>query len=155
MADYISKVKLGSTIYSLKDEEVRAAVKTLQTAVSSSLVFKGVVSSAADLTSLTDYKTGWTYKANASFAIPSLGMLEAGDLIVCISDYNSSYKASDWTVVQNNVDTMTGATSSTAGTRGLVPAPQAGDTDKYLKGDGSWGSPSASVAWGSFSDLIG
>ena len=154
MAD-ISKIKLGSTIYSLKDEEVRAAVTALQTAVASSLVFKGVVSSAADLTSLKDYKTGWTYRATAAFAVPSLGVLEAGDLVVCISDYSSSYKANDWTVVQNNVDTMTGASSTTAGTRGLVPAPQAGDTDKYLKGDGSWGSPSASVAWGSFSDLIG
>ena len=156
MADkYISNVKLGSTIYFLKDEEARAAVNALQTAVSSSLVFKGVVSSAADLTGLKDYKVGWTYKANASFEITSLGKLEVGDMIICISNYNSSYKASDWTVVQNNVDTMTGASSTTAGTRGLVPAPQAGDTDKYLKGDGSWGSPSASVAWGSFSDLIG
>ena len=156
MADkYISNVKLGSTIYSLKDEEARAAVNALQTAVSSSLVFKGVVSSAADLTGLKDYKVGWTYKANTSFEIASLGKLEVGDMIICISNYNSSYKTSDWTVVQNNVDTMTGASSTTAGTRGLVPAPQAGDTDKYLKGDGSWGSPSASVAWGSFSDLIG
>ena len=154
MAD-ISKIKLGSTIYSLKDEEVRAAVTALQTAVASSLVFKGVVSSAADLTGLKDYKVGWTYKANTSLEIASLGKLEVGDMIICISDYSSSYKASDWTVVQNNVDTMTGASSTTAGTRGLVPAPQAGDTDKYLKGDGSWGSPSASVAWGSFSDLIG
>lgn len=59
MADkYISNVELGSTIYSLKDKEARAAVNALQTAVSSSLVFKGVVSGAADLTSLKDYKVG-------------------------------------------------------------------------------------------------
>lgn len=152
---YISNVELGSTIYSLKDEEARAAVNALQTAVSSSLVFKGVVSSAADLTGLKNYKIGWTYKANASFEIASLGKLEVGDMIICIGDYSSSYKASDWTVVQNNVDTMTGASSTAGGTRGLVPAPQAEDTDKYLKGDGSWGSPTASVAWGNFSDLIG
>lgn len=31
-----------------------------------------------------------------------------------------------------------GATSETAGTAGLVPAPASGDTDKYLKSDGSW-----------------
>lgn len=152
MAD-ISKIKLGSTIYSLKDEEVRAAVTALQTAVASSLVFKGVVSSAAGITSLTNYKQGWTYKANKAFEIPLIGTIEAGDMIICVSDYNSSYKASDWTVVQNNVDTMVGATSAKAGTRGLVPAPAAGESEKYLKGDGTWGSPSTDLSWGAFTDL--
>lgn len=39
---------------------------------------------------------------------------------------------------------MVGASSSTAGTHGLVPAPAAGDDVKYLKGDGSWAAiPSA------------
>lgn len=37
--------------------------------------------------------------------------------------------------------TMGGATESAAGTTGLVPAPQAGDDDTFLKGDGTWGSP--------------
>ena len=37
---------------------------------------------------------------------------------------------------------FTGATSSTAGTAGLVPGPLAGDEDKYLKGDGTWGTVS-------------
>lgn len=34
---------------------------------------------------------------------------------------------------------MTGATSSTAGASGLVPAPAAGDQDKVLTGAGTWG----------------
>lgn len=153
MAD-ISKIKLGSTIYSLKDSEARTAVTALQTAVASSLIFKGVVSSAAGITSLTNYKQGWTYKANAAFTISSVGTIEAGDMIICVSDYSSSYKASDWTVVQNNVDTMVGATSTKAGTRGLVPAPATGDSEKYLKGDGTWGSPSTDLSWGAFTDLI-
>ena len=33
---------------------------------------------------------------------------------------------------------MTGATASTAGTHGLVPAPSAGDNVKFLGGDGTW-----------------
>lgn len=33
---------------------------------------------------------------------------------------------------------MTAATGSTAGTAGLVPAPQAGAQDKFLRGDGTW-----------------
>ena len=36
------------------------------------------------------------------------------------------------------VKEMTGSDSITAGTSGLVPAPSAGDEDKFLKGDGSW-----------------
>ena len=37
------------------------------------------------------------------------------------------------------IPTMTGASSSTNGSEGLVPAPSAGDQDKYLKADGTWG----------------
>ena len=36
---------------------------------------------------------------------------------------------------------FTGATSSAAGTSGSVPAPAAGDQGKFLKGDGSWDTP--------------
>lgn len=155
MADsVISKVKLGSVIYRLKDEEAQAAVTALQTAVASSLIFKGVISSATELTSLTNYKIGWTYKANAALTIAGIGILEPGDMVICVSGFNGQYKPSDWTVVQNNVDTMVGASSAAAGTRGLVPAPQIGDTAKYLKGDGTWGTPTAEVIWGNFSDLI-
>lgn len=39
--------------------------------------------------------------------------------------------------------TMTGATSSAAGTGGTVPAPVAGDDSKVLKGDGTWGTVDA------------
>lgn len=37
------------------------------------------------------------------------------------------------------IDPMVGATSTTAGASGLVPAPAAGNQDKFLKGDGTWG----------------
>lgn len=40
---------------------------------------------------------------------------------------------------------MTGATSGSAGTSGLVPAPAAGDQDKVLKGDGTWGDAATST----------
>lgn len=44
-------------------------------------------------------------------------------------------------VITNNIaiiNTMTGATASAAGTKGLVPAPASGDNEKYLRGDGTW-----------------
>ena len=37
-----------------------------------------------------------------------------------------------------NYSDMGGATSTTAGVHGLVPAPSAGDQAKVLKGDGTW-----------------
>jgi hypothetical protein len=40
---------------------------------------------------------------------------------------------------------FTGATAGVAGTGGLVPAPAAGDQNKVLKGDGSWGTTSEST----------
>ena len=36
---------------------------------------------------------------------------------------------------------MKGATSSANGTHGLVPQPDAGEQNKFLKGDGTWGTP--------------
>lgn len=36
---------------------------------------------------------------------------------------------------------MKGATASTAGTRGIVPAPAAGKQGQFLRGDGTWASP--------------
>lgn len=40
---------------------------------------------------------------------------------------------------------FTGATSSVAGASGLVPAPTTSDPGKYLKGDGTWDVPAASL----------
>lgn len=39
------------------------------------------------------------------------------------------------------IEVMTGATADTVGTSGLVPAPAAGEQDKYLRGDGMWAVP--------------
>lgn len=40
---------------------------------------------------------------------------------------------------------FTGATSSVAGTHGLVPAPTTSDPNKFLKGDGTWDTPTGTV----------
>ena len=42
-------------------------------------------------------------------------------------------------------DVMEGATASTDGQAGLVPQPHAGDQDKVLKGNGTWGSVASSL----------
>lgn len=45
-----------------------------------------------------------------------------------------------------NINTMTGATASAAGSKGLVPAPAAGDNEKFLRGDGTFQTVDASGA---------
>lgn len=96
--NYLSKINLGGTIYSLKDTEARAAISALETAAASSLIFKGTCSSAADITELVDYKLGWTYKAISSFVLDNVGLVENGDMIICINN-NSSFSATDWTII--------------------------------------------------------
>ena len=46
----------------------------------------------------------------------------------------------DWVQMSPDeaIRTMSGATSDTVGQSGFVPAPKAGDQDKFLKGDGTW-----------------
>ena len=62
------------------------------------------------------------------------GEVQDGNLLV--------YEAvsQDWVQMSPDeaIRTMSGATSDTAGQSGFVPVPQAGDQDKFLKGDGTW-----------------
>ena len=44
---------------------------------------------------------------------------------------------------------FTGASAGAAGTNGLVPAPAAGDQDKYLKADGTWASVAGATLYSS------
>ena len=48
---------------------------------------------------------------------------------------------------------FTGANGSHAGAKGLVPAPGAEDNTKYLKGDGTWGTPSGGGGTSDYADL--
>ena len=62
------------------------------------------------------------------------------------ADWNSSSGKSQ---ILNKPTVMSGATASKAGNQGFVPAPAAGDQEKFLKGDGTWGvvSPSRDTSW--------
>lgn len=74
--------------------------------------------------------------------------LDLGDLKnVLISEIKDkdilSYDAISGKWVNRSIDgivaeVMSGATAEAAGKAGLVPAPQAGDQNKFLRGDGSW-----------------
>lgn len=70
------------------------------------------------------------------------------------SGYLSTQQQADWnassgvTAIKNKPTiptTMRGATASAAGASGVVPAPAAGSQTKYLRGDGTWQTVSASI----------
>lgn len=64
-----------------------------------------------------------------------------GKLYICTAVSGATYT---WTEAGTSYSAFTGATSGTAGTTGLVPAPASGETNKYLKSDGSWSTIPAS-----------
>ena len=77
-----------------------------QLAVADALIFKGVINAPTGTTGLSgkkDYKIGWTYKVGTAGTYAGK-VCEVGDMIIAIADYNTSFKDTDWTVVQNNVD---------------------------------------------------
>ena len=52
-----------------------------------------------------------------------------------------AYVEVPWTDTNTTYSDVAGATSSTAGNNGLVPAPPAGAQIKFLRGDGTWQVP--------------
>ena len=72
---------------------------------------------------------------------------EAYDPVTASATKVGGVKVGNTLSISNSVldaKTMTGATSSVAGSAGLVPAPTTSDPDKFLKGDGTWGTPASS-----------
>ena len=56
--------------------------------------------------------------------------------------WNTNLDQIDEQMHQNETETFTGATELANGTVGNVPAPLIADKDKFLKGDGTWATPS-------------
>lgn len=70
----------------------------------------------------------------------SVTVREAMSKIAAGSNISLSYGSGTITL-SGNYSAFTGATSSTAGAAGLVPAPPSGDESKFLQADGTWASP--------------
>ena len=89
-----------------------------------------------------------TYHNNAKYyseqmGLPSLAGLTDVQLTSLADDDILQYdsNSSKWVNVSGSAiqpGDMTGATASTPGTHGLVPAPATGDQNKVLNGDGTW-----------------
>lgn len=72
----------------------------------------------------------------AQFGATILGDDHGNTNITSIMAAISSDNSVSFTI--NGIERFYGATSSAPGTNGFVPAPEAGDQDKFLKGDGTW-----------------
>lgn len=59
---------------------------------------------------------------------------------------NGTWSEIDYEETVNQLTPFVGATASVTGIEGLVPAPATTDTNKYLKGDGTWATVSAGPA---------
>lgn len=75
-------------------------------AVTGTASFQGTVNTGTDISGLTSYTKGmyWIVGTTGTYVGQKC---EAGDMIYCISDYSSSYKAADFNVVQNNTEALT------------------------------------------------
>lgn len=83
----------------------------------------------------SDYKTKQTAKTSPS--VPSTGTTDALSFIDTVSQDTNG----EITATKKNVRAMGAASSSAAGSAGLVPAPAAGKQNSYLRGDGTWAVP--------------
>lgn len=98
---------------------------------------------------LGDILVAGNVTADGTDIIDSLGELVDVKLSGLKTGQILGFNGTDWvnmdlpSVVEGSV--MQGATESTAGVVGYVPAPQAGDQNKFLRGDGTWQNVTAGV----------
>lgn len=114
----ISKIQVGQSSYDIKDEKAARISHTHKT---------------SEITGLSAVATSGSYsdlKGKPSVVTESAdGLMSAADKTK-LDGIEAGATAS--------AGTLTGATAESAGKKGLVPAPAAGDQGKWLRGDGTW-----------------
>lgn len=83
-----------------------------------------------------------TYDATSTNAQSGIAVAEAIATVALTAGSNIAINNGVISATDTTYSAFTGATSSVAGSAGLVPAPTTGDVDNYLKGDGTWAVPS-------------
>ena len=81
--------------------------------------------------------------------------VECIDSVLYLKDQNGDILNSTIVSSGGTYYVFSGADGTHAGTSGLVPAPAATDNTKFLKGDGTWGTPASGVsAWGDITGTL-
>lgn len=137
-------------VYCEKDNRVYILERSnIQSATSGTFTFTHTI---ADLTELlvcngssgTPSHPGDTWLWS-QYAYDLQFKLVAGDGITIVNnprdeDYEEHYFKDNGQTI--SADVMVGATASANGSAGMVPAPLSADREKYLRGDGTWATPS-------------
>lgn len=108
-------------------------ITALTTAQCEGLVVGGSVNKS-DATGKHSYKV--TFKGTTGLCLTYADAVSVE--VVSYTKSNGAWAYSSTVSTPTSNPVMTGATSSVAGEKGLVPKPSAGDNDKFLKGDGTW-----------------
>ena len=82
--------------------------QAIQSAQVGAAMFKGTVNAGTDISNMTAYSKGW-YWVVATAGTYVGQTCEVGDMIYCVEDFSTSYDADDFSVVQNNITSITTA----------------------------------------------
>lgn len=96
----------------------------------------------------TDTDTTYSQATSSTLGLIKIGYTESGkNYPVELNTSGQAYVNVPWEDTTYSV--FTGATTTAAGTSGLVPAPTSGQSTRYLCSDGEWSIPTGSVYKGS------
>lgn len=133
----------GAFIYQENDDEWKpVAIHGVPTLDANGKILETYLPSYVDDVVEGYYYDGKFYTTSAhTTEIPA----ETGKIYVDIPS-NTTYRwgGTTYVPITNPIDIMRGATATTAGVAGLVPAPAAGSQDMFLRGDGTWANVSTS-----------
>jgi hypothetical protein len=119
-----------------------SAFATLETKDKNTLYFISAVGATVGKLYLGDILVAGNVTPEGDSIVDSLGELIDVNLAGLKTGQVLSYNGAEWVPMTLpeavSASVMIGATATTAGSAGLVPAPQAGDQNKFLRGDGTW-----------------
>ena len=161
-SDYATSAQgsLADTAVQPADLANYVTTNTTQT-ITGEKVFSGIMNYSAGKTYILAGNDGtklgyWSYDIDGQSNI-TLQTMTASTRNINFKTNNGgkvTYNGSEIAKLSDLPDVMTGATASDAGTNGLVPAPAAGDQSKFLKGDGTWATATASAVWGGITGTL-
>lgn len=119
-----------------------SAFAALETKDKNTLYFISGVDATVGKLYLGDILVAGNVTPEGDSIVDSLGELIDVNLAGLKTGQILSYNGTEWVPMTLpeaiSASVMIGATADTAGGAGLVPAPQAGDQNKFLRGDGKW-----------------
>lgn len=104
-AEQSSSIIQNSSALTTANAVYRYVTDAISTAQVGAAMFQGTIAAATTLSNSTTYKKGW-YWVVATAGTYAGQTCEVGDMIFCVSDYSSSFKNADFSVVQNNILTI-------------------------------------------------